>query len=205
MCYLCLCSQRYIVVHVELVDFLRLWRQLEQRRHWLTTQQLTKFLAIQPVRVSYLILLESTTPVYLAIYGYCSQRFLCHRSYACTCLDHELKLCGRDSMHAHTQLSRVHLTSTLDVTHVIKCTRLSLTLTGRAWEWGYNLGCRGILLGLPGRRFSTGYHFVGGEGRCTNEWGDVFTAKVNFECCLVFVVSYNILIRAVWFIWVFDW
>jgi len=31
MCYLCLCSQRYIVVHIELVNFLRLWQQLKQR------------------------------------------------------------------------------------------------------------------------------------------------------------------------------
>ena len=65
------------------------------------------------------MLLESTTPVYLAIYSCCSQRFLCHRSYACTCLDHELKLCGWDSMCAHVQLSHVYLTSALDVTHVI--------------------------------------------------------------------------------------
>ena len=88
-------------------------------------------------QVPYLMLLESTTLVYLAIYSCCSQRFLCHGSYTCTCLDHELKLCGRDSVCAHTQLSRVYLASTLDVTHMIKCTRLSPTLTGRAWERGY--------------------------------------------------------------------
>ena len=39
-------------------------------------------------------------------------------------------------MRAHKQLSRVYLASTLDVTHVIKCTRFSLTLAGRAWERG---------------------------------------------------------------------
>ena len=33
--------------------------------------------------------------------------------------------------------SRVYLASTLDVTHVIKCTRLSPSLAGRAWERGY--------------------------------------------------------------------
>ena len=49
MCYLCLCRQRYIVVHVQVVDFLRLWGHLEQRRY-LTTQQIKKILAIQPVR-----------------------------------------------------------------------------------------------------------------------------------------------------------
>ena len=87
-------------------------------------------------QVPYLMLLESTTPVYLAIYDCCSQRFLCRRSYTCTCLDHELKLCGRDSVHAHAQVSRVYLASTLDVTHVIKYTRLSPTLTRRAWERG---------------------------------------------------------------------
>ena len=53
---------------------------------------------------------ESTTPVYLAIYGCCRQWFMCHFSYVCICLDHEL---GRDSVHAHMQLSHVHLASTL--------------------------------------------------------------------------------------------
>ena len=85
-----------------------------------------------------LMLWESTTPVYFAIYGCCSQRFLCHRSYGCTCLDHELELCGPDSVRAHAQLSRVYLVSTLDVTHVIKCTRLSSTLARRSWERGHS-------------------------------------------------------------------
>ena len=40
-------------------------------------------------------------------------------------------------MSAYVQLSRVYLASTLDVTHVIKCTRLSPSLAGRAWERGY--------------------------------------------------------------------
>ena len=79
-------------------------------------------------QVPRLMLWESTTPVYLAMYGCCSQWFLCHRSYVCTGLNHELDICGQDSVRAHAQLSRVYLTSTLDITHVIKCTRLSLTL-----------------------------------------------------------------------------
>jgi len=49
MCYLCLCSQRYIVVHVELVDFLEAMTTTRTRRRWLTTQQITKFfLPISP-------------------------------------------------------------------------------------------------------------------------------------------------------------
>ena len=78
-------------------------------------------------QVPCLMLWESTTPVYLAIYGCCSQRILSHHSYTCTCLDHKLKLCGRDSVHAHAQSSHVYFASTLDVTHVIKYTRLSRT------------------------------------------------------------------------------
>ena len=39
-------------------------------------------------------------------------------------------------MHAHKQLSRIYLVSTLDVTHLIKCTSLYLTLAWRAWERG---------------------------------------------------------------------
>ena len=136
VCCLCLCSQHYIIVHAELGDFLRLWRQLKQQRtlgYSTTSHEISCHSAHQ---VPYLMLLEFTTPVYLGTYSCCSQQFLCHRSYACTCLDHELRLCGLDSMHAHAQLSCVYLVSTLDVTHVIKCARLSPTLTGRAWEQG---------------------------------------------------------------------
>ena len=60
---------------------------------------------------------------------------------------------------SHAQLSSLYLLSTLDVTHVIKCTRLSpqffdscvfkghtqCALGGRAWERGYSLG---VLLDL---------------------------------------------------------
>ena len=57
----------------------------------------------------------STTPVYLVIYGCCSQQFLCHRSYTCTCLNHELELCGRiPCMPTRNQVvstSRLPLTS----------------------------------------------------------------------------------------------
>ena len=84
-------------------------------------------------QVPCLMFWESTTPVYLAIYGCCSQQFLCYRSYTCTS---SIELCGWDSVHAHTQSSRVYLASTLDVTQTIKCTRLSPTLAGKAWEWG---------------------------------------------------------------------
>ena len=45
-------------------------------------------------------------------------------------------VCGRDSVRAHAQSSHVYLASTLDVIHMIKCTRLSPTLAGRAWERG---------------------------------------------------------------------
>ena len=91
------------------------------------TQQIMKFLAIQPIwcRVWNW---ESTTPVYLVIYGCYRQWFMCHFSYVCTCLDHELEQRGRDSLHVHMQLSHVYLTSTLDITHGIKCTRLSPSL-----------------------------------------------------------------------------
>ena len=41
------------------------------------------------------------------------------------------------SSNLHVQSSRVYLESTLDVMHMIKCTRLSPFLTGRAWERSY--------------------------------------------------------------------
>ena len=79
VCYLCLCSQHYIVVHVKLVDFLRLWRQLKQQLlgYSTTTHEISCHSAHQ---VPYLMPLESTTLVYHGTYSCCSQRFLCHRS-----------------------------------------------------------------------------------------------------------------------------
>ena len=47
------------------------------------------------------------------------------------------ELCGCDSVHAYMQLSHVYLVSTLDIMHVIKYTRLSPSIAGRAWERGY--------------------------------------------------------------------
>ena len=88
-----------------------------------------------------LTLWESATPVYLAIYGCCSQWFLCHHSYACACLDHELRtmwawFCACPQV-IKSCLPHVYLVSTLHITHVIECTRLSAFLAGRAWERGY--------------------------------------------------------------------
>ena len=39
---------------------------------------------------------------------------------------------GQDSVSAHMQLSRVYLTSTLDVMHVIKCTMALPLLSGES-------------------------------------------------------------------------
>ena len=56
--------------------------------------------------------------------------------YACTCLELGTTWAGfRECLCA----SRVYLVSTLDVTHVIKYTRLSPSLAGRAWERGYSV------------------------------------------------------------------
>ena len=44
------------------------------------------------------------------------------------------ELCGQDFELAYMQLSHVYLVSALDVMHVIKCTRLSSSLVGRAYE-----------------------------------------------------------------------
>ena len=49
----------------------------------------------------------------------------------------KLHVCGQNFVHAHTQLSRVYLVSTLYITHMIKCTRLSPSLVGKAWEKGW--------------------------------------------------------------------
>ena len=100
------------------------------------TQQSQNFLPFSPSGAMS-DALRSTTLVYLAICNCCSQRLLCHRSYACTCLDHELDLCGWDAVHAHVQLCRAYLMSTFDVTHGIKCTRLSPSLAGEPGNEAY--------------------------------------------------------------------
>ena len=41
---------------------------------------------------------------------------------------------------------------------------------------------------IAGWCFSLSDLFVGGEGRCTNEWGASFTTKVNIDCCLVSII-----------------
>ena len=46
---------------------------------------------------------------------------------------------GWTFVYARMQLSCVYLLSTLDVTHMIKCNRLSPSLAGTAWERGYHL------------------------------------------------------------------
>ena len=82
---------------------------------------------------------ESTTPVYLAIYGCCRQRPLSLLAMCVLASTMSSEQCGRDSVSAHVQLSCVYLASTLNVTHVIKYTRLSPSLAGRAWEQSYIL------------------------------------------------------------------
>ena len=138
MCYLCFCSQRYIYScprrTSRFLEAMAITRTTTTLAYNTTTHEISCHSAHQ---VPYLMLLESTTLVYLVIYGCCSQRLLCHRTYTCTCLAHELKLCGLDSVRAHAQLSCVYPASTLDIPHVIKYTRLSPTLAGRAWERGY--------------------------------------------------------------------
>ena len=47
-------------------------------------------------------------------------------------------VCEWASMHAYVQLSCVYLMSTLNVTHVKKCTRLSSSLAGRVLERDYS-------------------------------------------------------------------
>ena len=78
VCYLCLCSRRYTVVHVKLVDFLSQWRQPEQWRYSL----------------------QSTTLLYLAIYGCCLGSGFC-TIVAMHVLDSitSSKWCGWDSVN----------------------------------------------------------------------------------------------------------
>ena len=69
--------------------------------------------------------------VYLAIYGCYRQRFLSLLATRVLASITSSKRRGQDSVSVHAQLSRIYLASTLDVTHVIKCTRLSPSLVAR--------------------------------------------------------------------------
>ena len=80
---------------------------------------------------------KSTTTVYLAVYGCCKQQFLSPLATHVLPSIMGSERHGQDSMSAYIQLSHVYLLSTLDVMHVMKCTRLSLSLTERAWKRGY--------------------------------------------------------------------
>ena len=83
-------------------------------------------------QVPCLTLRESTTPVYLAIYGCCSQQFLCHRSYACTCLDHEHRTTWAGFRECPRAI-KLCLPRVYPWHHACdKCTRLSPSLAGRA-------------------------------------------------------------------------
>ena len=118
------------------------------------TRQITKFLAIHPVccRVWHPenLLHRSTLRFMIAV----GSGFCIIISYVCTsagtCLDHELRtmwvgfrecLCAIKSCPP-----RVY---PCDVTHVIKCTRFSPSLAGRAWERGYFSPCAHLLLSHP--------------------------------------------------------
>ena len=100
------------------------------------TQQIMKFLAIQPVwyRVWHPEnLLHQSTLRFTTAAG---SGVCIIVSYMCTCLDHELRTTWAGFRGAHAQLSRVYFASTLDVTQVIKCARFSPSLARRAWERG---------------------------------------------------------------------
>jgi len=103
------------------------------------TQEIMKLLVSEPVRC-HVWHWEFATPVYVAIYCCCRQQF-------CTIITMPVLIVlitssewlGWTFVCAHVQISRAYLVSTLDVTHVVKCTRLFPSSAGRAWERGYHL------------------------------------------------------------------
>ena len=105
VCYLRLCSQRYIIVHVELVDFLS--HAVATTRTTTTlaynTQQITMFLAIQPVWCRVWHPENLLHPFTLRFTAAIGSGFCAIVSYACTCLDHALRTTWagfRESPHA---------------------------------------------------------------------------------------------------------
>ena len=101
-------------------------------------QQITIFGGHTALQVPCLTLGEYTTPLYTLQFKAAVASSFCAfiYSYTCTYLkwSQAPKYMGRHSMRAHTLLSCVYLMCTLDVTHMRKCTRLSPSISRRAWE-----------------------------------------------------------------------
>ena len=120
----------FIDVHVELVDFLSTY-VLTTQTITLAKTQIMKFLAMSDtLRIYYTGLpcnlwTAAVASVFCAIVATCVLASITSS-----------KLCGQDFELAYMQLSHVYLVSALDVMHVIKCTRLSPSLVGRAYERG---------------------------------------------------------------------
>ena len=100
------------------------------------TQQITTFLAIQPVRCH--VCHTENLPHQSTLHCY-SQWFHAIIAMGVLALSMSFNLCGRNCVCTHVQLSCVYFASTLHVTHVIKCTRLFPTLAERTWERSYML------------------------------------------------------------------
>ena len=118
MALVCFCSQHCIDVCVELFPFSQSETTTQTTMTLAyNTQQITKFLAIQPVRCrvwhsGY----RSTFWFMTAI----ANSFCAIKAMHVFALIMSSKRCGRNSMHAHVQLSCIYLLSILDLTHVIK-------------------------------------------------------------------------------------
>ena len=115
-CYLHLYSQQYIVAQC--------------RTSWFLESVLTTWSAA---------MLANITPVYFVVYGFCNQRFPCHRSYACTCLNHELQttLVGEPKNEA-------------------RWTKYGDIYPGQSWWWrNSSTLCIFILKGFPWRQLYT--------------------------------------------------
>ena len=165
--YLCLCSQWYIVAHVELVDFFwvsvnNLVSNNTSLQH--TTNWSQNFLPLDSSGAMSEHWENLINMVYVAIYSCRSQWFSCDDSYACICCDHSLQAAWVDfcvcwscaeTTFLHTEGKNTLGTRLCAYPHAIKSCllhvypwrhthdklyqALSLLNGERAWEWGYRL------------------------------------------------------------------
>ena len=92
-------------------------------------------------------------------------------------------------MSAHMQLSFVYLTSTLDVTHVIKCTRLSPSLAGRALERGYTLHTLSVCIQASYKVYTLSV--------CIQASYKVYTLHTSYQLNTVYIPVHTLYLQAI--------
>ena len=151
----------------------------------------------------YLTIWESTTLVYLWFTAACSQRSLCHDSYMCTCLNHELQTTWAD-FHVCPHTIKSCLLCVYPWCHARdKKYQAPPSLVGRGWEQGYNYVLSSEYAYISWERIwvfnSESYItarcvFINSDGvpNSTVHWADYST---HVEPCFIYSIAHTVKTR----------